>query len=356
VIAGDGIGREILPAATHLLDSVSTHHGFKLRYQRYPWGCDYYKEVGSMMPADGLGQLAASDAILLGAVGAPDVPDHISLWGLLIPIRRGFEQYVNLRPVRRLEGVGGPLAARGDAIDFVIVRENCEGEYSQVGGRMYSGTDQEVAVQSALFSRLGIKRIVDYAVDLAQSRRGGLVSATKSNGIFHSMPFWDEVCRETCAARGMEVSLRHVDALAADLVLRPANFDVIVASNLFGDILSDLGAALTGSIGLAPSANLNPSGAHPSMFEPIHGSAPDIAGRGIANPTGQIWAASMMLDHLGEPEAGEELLGAVEATLAESGVRTPDLGGTASTAEYVKAVEERLHERRRGESHQRQAQ
>jgi len=345
VIAGDGIGREVMPGTMHLIDTMSSRHGFQLEYQEYPWGCDYYKESGSMMPADGLRRLAKSDAILLGAVGRPDVPDHISLWGLLIPIRRSFEQYINLRPVRQLEGVGGPLIGDGNKIDFVIVRENCEGEYSQVGGRMFTGTDREFVVQDAIFTRLGIRRVVEYAVDLARSRGGGLVSATKSNGIYHSMPFWDEVCQETCDARGMAVSFRHVDALAADLVLRPASFEVIVASNLFGDILSDLGAALTGSIGLAPSANLNPARAHPSMFEPVHGSAPDIAGGGIANPTGQIWAACMMLDHLGEHEAGAELLLAMEATLAGSGVRTADLGGTATTAQYVKAVQERLRDK-----------
>jgi tartrate dehydrogenase/decarboxylase / D-malate dehydrogenase len=291
------------------------------------------------MPADALERLRGHDAILLGAVGAPGVPDHVSLWGLLIPIRRTFRQYVNLRPIRVFPGVPSPLREAGADVDLVVVRENVEGEYSEIGGRFNRGLPDEVAVQEAVFTRAGVARIADYAFALAGRRRGRLTSATKSNGIVHTMPFWDEVVRERAeAAPAVEWEDEHIDALCAKLVLHPARFDVIVASNLFGDILSDLAAAVAGSIGMAPSGNLDPSGEHPSMFEPVHGSAPDIAGRGIANPVGAVWSAALMLDHLGHPDAAAEVCDAIAAVLAAGDVRTPDIGGSATTAEVTEAM------------------
>ena len=341
VIAGDGIGQEVVPAAIRCLDAVSARHGFGIVWRDHDWGSDRYWSDGRMMPADGLDQLADGDAIFLGAVGAPGVPDHVTLWGLLIPIRRAFLQYVNLRPVRILPGVRSPLADPG-GLDVVIVRENVEGEYCEAGGRIYAGRPEECAIQEAVFTRTGIERVARFAAELAADRAGLVVSATKSNGIIHSMPFWDEVVSEVIAGYG-GVHIEHVliDALAARAVLKPGSLDVIVASNLFGDILSDLIAALAGSIGLAPSANLNPDRDHPSMFEPVHGSAPDIVGQGIANPVGQIWAGAMMLDHLGETAAAADLVAAFESVLAE-GTRTPDLGGSAGTAEFADAVLGRL--------------
>ncbi|OLT20661.1 tartrate dehydrogenase [Ornithinimicrobium sp. CNJ-824] len=339
VIPGDGIGTEVMEPTLGILEAVGRRHGITFAWQHHDWSCEHYTRTGRMMPEDGLEQLAQADQILLGAVGYPGVPDHVSLWGLLIPIRRAFRQYINLRPVRLLPGIECPLRLKeGTEIDFLVVRENNEGEYSEVGGRMYRGTPEEFAVQESVFTRRGVERAARYALDLAASRRGGLASATKSNGIIHTMPFWDEVVHETAKDYpGVEVRDYHIDALSAMFVLDPGRFDVVVASNLFGDILTDLGAAIIGSIGIAPSGNLNPEGEHPSMFEPVHGSAPDIAGQGIANPLGQIWAASMMLDHMGHPQAAAELVSAMEATLT-GGVRTPDLGGTASTTEVADAV------------------
>jgi tartrate dehydrogenase/decarboxylase/D-malate dehydrogenase len=340
-IPGDGIGHEVNAAAQRVLDAVGGRHGVELHYDELDWSCERYVREGAMMPDDALERLRSYDAILLGAVGAPDVPDHVSLWGLLIPIRRGFRQYVNLRPIRVFDGVESPVrGARGGEVDFVVVRENVEGEYSEVGGRFNRGFPDEIALQEAVFTRAGVTRIVDYAFGLAAGRsRRRLTSATKSNGIVHTMPFWDEVVRERAASRPeVEWDQEHIDALCAKLVLDPARFDVIVASNLFGDILSDLAAAVAGSIGIAPSANLNPEREFPSMFEPVHGSAPDIAGRGIANPLGAIWSASMMLDHLGHPDAAAEVLDAIAAVLADTDVRTPDLGGSASTAELTDEV------------------
>ena len=292
------------------------------------------------MPANGLETLRAYDAVLLGAVGWPDVPDHVSLWGLLIPIRRAFSEYVNLRPIRSFRGVTSTLADAGDRpIDLVIVRENTEGEYSEVGGRFGRGGPDETAVQEAVFTRRGITRIADYALTVASGRDRRLTSATKSNGLVHSMPFWDEVVRERAALHPeVELVEEHVDALAAKLVLRPESFDVIVASNLFGDILSDLAAAVTGSIGIAPSANLDPTRENPSMFEPVHGSAPDIAGKGLANPIGMLWSAALMLEHLDAVHAAARLMGAIEQTLADPATRTRDVGGTASTEEVTTAV------------------
>jgi tartrate dehydrogenase/decarboxylase/D-malate dehydrogenase len=348
LIPGDGIGEEVIPPATAVLDAVGRRHGITFTYDDLDWSCRRYAETGAMMPDDGLDRIRSHDAILLGAVGWPGVPDDVSLWGLLIPIRRAFEQYVNLRPIALFEGVPSPLtnalpATAEGGVDFVIVRENVEGEYSETGGRLDAGLPTERAVQEALFTLTGVSRVADYAFDLAGSRRGHVTSATKSNGIVHTMPFWDEVVAERAAAFP-DVTWRseHIDALAAKLVLRPADFDVIVASNLFGDILSDLGAAVAGSIGIAPAGNLNPERDFPSMFEPVHGSAPDIAGTGVANPLGAIWAAAMMLDHLGHGEAAAEVMAGIRGMLAEGTVRTRDLGGTATTTAFTRALLDRL--------------
>lgn len=337
VIAGDGIGPEVMPPALACVDALARVFDFDVTWRHREWGSDHYRRHGRMMPTDGIDQLATGDAILLGAVGAQDIPDDVTLWGLLIPIRREFEQYVNLRPVRILPGVTSPVTG-GDRIDLLVVRENVEGEYSEIGGRVRRGRRDEAAIQEAVFSRTGVERVAEYAVEQAMRRKRHLVSATKSNGIIHTMPFWDEVVGEVAArADGLTTEKVLIDALAARLVLKPLSVDVIVASNLFGDILSDLAAAVAGSIGIAPSANLNPPRRYPSMFEPVHGSAPDIAGKGVANPVGQMWAAAMMLDHLGQPAAAEALVSGFEAALA-AGVRTRDLGGTASTSEFTTAV------------------
>jgi tartrate dehydrogenase/decarboxylase/D-malate dehydrogenase len=337
VIAGDGIGPEVMPAAIACVDAVAPRFGFSIRWRHRAWGSEHYRRHGRMMPADGIEQLATGDATLLGAVGVEDIPDDVTLWGLLIPIRREFDQYVNLRPVRVLPGVTSPLAGV-DEVDVVVVRENVEGEYSEIGGRVYRGRPEEVAIQEAVFTRTGVRRVTEFAVEQAMRRNGHLISATKSNGIIHTMPFWDEVVEEVAAGTaGLTLEKVLIDALAARLVLKPHSIDVIVASNLFGDILSDLAAAVAGSIGVAPSANLNPPRRHPSMFEPVHGSAPDIAGQGIANPVGQMWAASMMLDHLGERAAASALVDGFEGALS-GGVRTRDLGGTATTEGFTNAV------------------
>ncbi len=340
LIPGDGIGAEVVHAACRVLDAVSTRHGFVLDYREFDWSCQRYARHGAMMPEDGIDQLREHDAILLGAVGSPEVPDHASLWGLLIPIRRAFRQYVNLRPIRLFEGVESPLrtAVPGE-VDFVVVRENVEGEYSEIGGRLNRGFPEEMAVQESVFTRAGVTRVLTFAFRLAERRGGRLTSATKSNGIVHTLPFWDELVAER-AAHHPEVTWEqeHIDALAAKFVLRPAHYDVVVGSNLFGDILSDLAAAVAGSIGMAPSANLNPERDFPSMFEPVHGSAPDIAGRGVANPLGAVWSAAMMLDHLGEEQAAADVEKAMAAVLASTDVRTPDLGGTADTREFTDAL------------------
>ena len=337
-IPGDGIGPETVAAARRVLEVAAEIGDFALEWHEFPWGCDHYLQTGSMMDADGIEQLSTCDAILLGAVGRPDVPDHVSLWGLLIPIRRSFDQYVSLRPARLLPGVQSPLEPSRGAIDVVIVRENTEGEYSEIGGRMFRGQPGEMAVQEAVFTRVGIERIARYAFDLARTRSGRVASATKSNGIVHTMPFWDEVVAEVAREYpDVELSRYHVDALAALLVLEPTRFDVVLGSNLFGDILSDLTAALAGSIGIAPCGNIDPSRRHPSMFEPIHGSAPDIVGRGTANPLGQIWSAALMLDHLGESSTARALERAIELVVA-SDLKTPDLGGVSGTQEVTDAV------------------
>jgi tartrate dehydrogenase/decarboxylase/D-malate dehydrogenase len=344
VIPGDGIGKEVVPEGLRVLEAAARHFDLKLAYTHYDWSCETYFKTGKMMPDDGLAQLRPFDAIFLGAVGYPGVPDHISLWGLLIPIRRVFEQYVNLRPVRLLRGVESPLknAKPGD-IDFCVVRENCEGEYSDVGGRIFRGTEQEMAMQQTIFTKIGVDRILRYAFELARKRKKHLTSATKSNGIIHTMPFWDE----RFAAIGKEypdvrTDQFHIDILTAHFVRRPEVFDVVVGSNLFGDILSDLGPAVVGSIGIAPSANLNPERKYPSMFEPVHGSAPDIAGKGIANPIGQIWSAAMMLRHFGEEKAADAIERAIEDVLVTPEFLTPDVGGKASTGIVGKAIADRV--------------
>ncbi len=345
VIPGDGIGKEVVLEGIRVLEAAGKRFDIAFEWDRLDWSCETYKATGRMMPADGLAQIAKHDAIFLGAVGFPGVPDHVSLWGLLIPIRREFRQYVNLRPVRLLTGVASPLAGvkPGD-IDFWIVRENNEGEYSEIGGRLYAGTEAELAVQESLFTRRGVDRILKYAFELARRRpKRHLTSATKSNGIIHTMPFWDE--RFAAMAKAypdVRVDQFHIDILTAHFVRQPQRFDVVVGSNLFGDILSDLGPAVAGTIGIAPSANLNPERKFPSMFEPVHGSAPDIAGRGIANPIGQIWSGAMMLRHLGHEAAAAAVEAAFAKVLAESELRTPDMGGKATTEEMGRAVAEGL--------------
>ncbi len=344
-IPGDGIGTEVIPAGIAVGQAAAERFGFELEFTEYPWSCQTYLETGSMMPEDGLEQLRPFDAIYLGAVGWPSVPDHVSLWGLLIPIRRQFEQYVNIRPVRLLKGITSPLANRGpEDIDFVVVRENCEGEYSEAGGRIYTGTPQETVIQESIFTRHGTDRILRYAFELAKTRKGQLTSATKSNGIMHSMPFWDERVK-AIASEYPEVSVDqfHIDILTAHFVLHPDWFDVVVGSNLFGDILSDLGPAVAGSIGIAPSANINPEGHYPSMFEPVHGSAPDIAGQGIANPIASIWTMAMMLEHLGEVDAAKAIEAAIETVLTGGDAyKTRDLGGQATTAVCTQAIVDAL--------------
>jgi tartrate dehydrogenase/decarboxylase/D-malate dehydrogenase len=343
VIPGDGIGKETVPEAVRVLDAASRRFGFTLDMTHYDWSCETYKRTGAMMPADGMEQLAQADSILLGAVGWPDVPDHVSLWGLLIPIRRGFDQYVNLRPCKLMPGVRTPLAGRTEAdIDFFVVRENTEGEYSSVGGRMFVGTDREFVSQQSIFSRKGTDRILKFAFELAMTRpKKHLTSATKSNGITFTMPYWDERFAEMGAAYpDIRTDQFHIDILCAHFVQHPDWFDVVVGSNLFGDILSDLGPAVAGSIGIAPSANINPERTFPSMFEPVHGSAPDIAGRHICNPIGQIWSAAMMLEQLGEAEAGAAIVAAIETLLRESGPRTRDMGGQAGTEDVGRALAE----------------
>ena len=340
-IPGDGIGQEVIPAGIQVAEVLAQRFGFSIEFKHFDWSCQTYLSSGTMMPKDGLEQLQSFDAIFLGAVGWPSVPDHVSLWGLLLPIRRHFDQYVNIRPVRLLKGIESPLAGRGpEDIDFVIVRENCEGEYSESGGRIYAGTEQEIVLQESIFTRHGTDRILRYAFDLAKKRAGKLTSATKSNGIIHSMPFWDERVKAISSEYpDIELNQFHIDILTAHFVLHPDWFDVVVGSNLFGDILSDLGPAIAGSIGIAPSANINPQETYPSMFEPVHGSAPDIAGQGIANPIATIWTLAMMLDHLGESEAAQACEDAMETVLtAGPESRTKDLGGTATTESCTEAV------------------
>ena len=340
VIEGDGIGREVVPEGIRVLEAAARRFDLTLSCQHFDWSCETYLRTGRMMPADGLEQLRSFDAIYLGAIGYPGVPDHVSLWGLLIPIRRGFREYVNLRPARLLQGITSPLSGRktGD-IDFVIVRENSEGEYSEVGGRVNRDTQDDMAIQEVIFTRRACDRIITYAFELARKRKKHVTSATKSNGIVYAMPFWDE--RFAAISKSypdVKADQFHIDILTAHFVAHPDWFDVVVGSNLFGDILSDLGAAVVGSMGLAPSANLNPEREYPSLFEPVHGSAPDIAGKGIANPVAQIWSGAMMLEHLGETEAAQAVENAIFKVLASSSVRTRDIGGNANTRDMGEAI------------------
>jgi tartrate dehydrogenase/decarboxylase/D-malate dehydrogenase len=344
VIPGDGIGTEVMPEGVRVLDAAARRHGISLAFDHFDWSVAWYERVGSWMPPDWRDHVGGHDAIFFGACGWPArVPDHVSLWDSLIRFRRGFDQYANVRPVRLMPGIRPALADVTPAdLDYVIVRENTEGEYSSIGGRLFEGTPREMAVQQSTFTRVGVDRVMRYAFALARTRRSHLTSATKSNGISVTMPYWDE----RFAAIGAEFpdvrrSQYHIDGLTIHMVLDPKRFDVIVASNLFGDILSDLGPATAGTIGIAPSANINADRVHPSLFEPVHGSAPDIAGRGIANPIGQIWSGAMLLDHLGHPEAAASIVRAIETVLApgSGGPRTPDLGGTARTGDLGRAIE-----------------
>jgi tartrate dehydrogenase/decarboxylase/D-malate dehydrogenase len=340
VIPGDGIGKEVVPEGIRVLEAAGKRFGFQFLWQPFDWSCETYLKTGRMMPEDGLAQLGKFEAIFLGAVGHPTVPDHVSLWGLLIPIRRGFRQYVNLRPVRLFEGIESPLKRwKPGEIDFTVVRENNEGEYSEIGGRLYEGTEDEMAVQQTVFTRRGVYRVLRFAFELAQKSKKHLTSATKSNGIIHTMPFWDQCFKEIGAEYpDVRTDQFHIDILTAHFVRHPDWFDVVVGSNLFGDILSDLGPAVVGSIGIAPSGNLNPEREFPSMFEPVHGSAPDIAGKGIANPIGQIWSGAMMLRHLGAPEAADGVENAITEVLRKSDARTPDIGGNASTKDLGEVI------------------
>lgn len=342
VIAGDGIGQEVIPPAKEVLNAAGRRYDVGFTYTDYDWGADYYFRHGRMMPVDALEQLAASDAILLGAVGRPDIPDHVTLNGLLLPIRRGFDQYANVRPAKLYEGVNSPLAgAAPGSIDMVVVRENTEGEYAQVGGFVHHNHADEVAVQTAVFTRHGVERIIRFAFELAMQpgRRQRVTSVTKSNAQGYSMVLWDRVFQRVAAEfPSVETESLLVDAAAMNFVRRPQSFDVVVASNLFGDILSDLSAILTGSIGLAASANLDPTRRYPSLFEPVHGSAPDIVGRGLANPLAAILCASQLLSHLGHDGAAADVESAVAALLRRGQIRTPDLGGTSSTQDVARAV------------------
>mgnify|MGYP001064858081 CR=1 FL=1 len=340
VIAGDGIGKEVMPEGLRVLDAAAGRYGIQFEWDTLDWSCDYYAKHGRMMPEDWKERIGGHEAIFFGAIGWPaTVPDHIALWESLFKFRREFDQYINLRPARLMPGVRSPLAGRkpGD-IDFYIVRENTEGEYSNSGGRLFEGTEREVVIQESVFTRVGAERVLKFAFDLAQKRGKHLTAATKSNGISISMPWWDERVAEM-AARYPDVrwDKYHIDILCAHFVQHPDWFDVVVASNLFGDILSDLGPACTGTIGIAPSANLNPDRKFPSLFEPVHGSAPDIYGKGVANPIGQIWSGAMMLEFLGHPEAAASVVKAIE-TVLENGPRTPDMGGSASTREVGQAI------------------
>jgi tartrate dehydrogenase/decarboxylase / D-malate dehydrogenase len=353
VIPGDGIGKEVMPEGLRALEAIGTRHGIRFEWQHIEWAsCDYYAQHGKMMPDDWFDRLVGLDAIYFGAVGWPaTVPDHISLWGSLIKFRRDFDQYVNLRPCRSMPGIPSPLVDRRGQprppgeIDFYVVRENTEGEYSSVGGRMFEGTEREIVMQETVMTRVGVDRVLKFAFELANRRpKKHLTSATKSNGIAITMPYWDERVA-AMAAKYPQVKLDkyHIDILTANFVLHPDWFDVVVASNLFGDILSDLGPACTGTIGIAPSANINPDRKFPSLFEPVHGSAPDIAGQGLANPIGMVWSGALMLEHLGHPQAGAEVLATIEKLLADPAApRTRDIGGTAGTADVGRAIAQLL--------------
>ena len=341
VIPGDGIGWEVVPEGLKVLEAIGGRHGLDFQFTEFDWGCERFHKTGRFMSDDGLAQLREFDAIFLGAVGFPGVPDHVSLWELLIRIRRAMRQYINLRPVRMMAGMPCPLAGRGpEDIDFWVIRENNEGEYSEIGGRLYQGTENELAMQETVFTRRGTDRVMRYAFDFCQRiGKKKVTSATKSNGIIHTMPYWDERFEAIAAEYpNLDTDKYHIDILTAHFVLHPDWFDVVVGSNLFGDILSDLGPAVAGSIGIAPSANINPEGDYPSMFEPVHGSAPDIAGKKIANPIGQIWSGAMMLEHLGHQAAAADIVTAIENVLVGGGPKTPDIGGQAGTSDLGAAI------------------
>lgn len=349
VIPGDGIGPEVMEEGLKVIKAIEEIHG-NIRFvcDSFDWNCDYYLKHGRMMPTNALDILKNYDVILLGAVGSPHVPDHISVWELILPIRRAFQQYVNLRPIKLLRGLESPLRFKEhNALDFVVVRENTEGEYSNMGGRLHQGTPYELAVQNNVFTRYGIERVVKYAYTLAERRgKRRLTAATKSNGINFSMPFWDEIVKEVGKEHpDIETHLYHIDALSAYFITKPEAFDVVVASNLFGDILTDLGAAIVGGLGLAPSGNINPEKEYPSMFEPIHGSAPDIAGKGIANPIAQIWSISLMMEHLNQMEIGKLIIDSIEEVLIDGKIATPDLGGQAKTREMGSAIIHQLYKK-----------
>ena len=341
VLAGDGIGQEVLPAGVEVLTLAAQAHGFGLTFTDFPWGCAYYLRHGRMMDDNWVDQVRGFDAIYFGAIGSPTVADHISAREMILPLRQRLVQYVNLRPMRLMRGISSPLGGRTPAdIDMVCVRENSEGEYCGLGGRVHAGTPHELAEQTGVFTRAGIERIARYAFEIARRRpRKLLASATKSNALQHSMVLWDEIVAEV-AADFPDVAWQkyHVDALAARMITHPQTLDVMVTSNLFGDILTDIGSAISGSLGVGPSGNINPERTFPSMFEPIHGSAPDIAGKGISNPIGAVWAGAMMLDHLGEGDAAAQVVGAIERVLADGSVKTPDLGGTSTTRDMTAAI------------------
>ena len=344
VIPGDGIGREVMPEGIRVMQAAGARHGLRFAWTEYPWSCDWYKTHGLMCPNDAPDILRGYDAVYFGAVGNPAiVPDHVSAWGLLINFRRWFDLYVNLRPVRLFEGLPSRLVGckPGD-IDYLVIRENTEGEYGSVGGRVFEGTDREFVTQQAVFSRKGVDRIMKYAFELATSRKQHVTSCTKSNGISITMPYWDErFAAMSESYPGVRTDQYHVDGLTIQMVLNPDRFDVIVASNLFGDILSDLGPATAGTIGIAASGNINPSREYPSIFEPVHGSAPDIAGEGIANPIAMIWSGALMLEHLGHADAASDVMKAIERVIVD-GPRTRDMGGKASTSDVGRAVENAL--------------
>ncbi|PLR92021.1 tartrate dehydrogenase [Bacillus sp. T33-2] len=345
-IPGDGIGPEVMAEGLKVLKAIEEiHQGIRFICDEFDWNCHYYLKHGRMMPAGGLQIIQDYDVILLGAVGDPSVPDHISVWDLILPIRRTFEQYINLRPIKLLRGIESHLRFKShDDLDFIVVRENTEGEYANMGGRIHQGTPFELAVQNSVFTRYGIERVINYAFSLAEKRnKRRVTAATKSNGINHTMPFWDEIVKEAMARHPeIKTDIYHIDALAAYFITKPEEFDVVVGTNLFGDILTDLGAAIVGGLGLAPSGNINPDKTYPSMFEPIHGSAPDIAGKGIANPIAMIWSISLMMEHLNQPKTASLILKAIEEVLVEGIVLTPDLGGQASTSELGDAVVQQL--------------
>lgn len=344
VLPGDGIGPDVTKEAVKVLEALKQEDAtFDIEFKEFEWGSEYYLKHGHIMPPDGLDQLKVFDAILFGAVGDKRVPDEVTIWELIMPIRKNFQQYVNMRPIRRLAGIESPLK-NDQPIDFMVFRENAEGEYSNIGGRLYQQHSQEMAIQNTVITKQGVERIAKYAFEYAKkNNKSKVTSATKSNAIIHSMKLWDEVVETVAKDYGdIELESNFIDALAAYFVMRPESFEVVIASNLFGDILTDLGAALVGGLGVSPSGNINPEGNFPSMFEAIHGSAPDIAGKGIANPIAQVWSAALMLDHLGRPDLSTAIVESIEQVLQEGKVLTPDLGGNSTTQQVGSEIAEKL--------------